>query len=437
MIQDLKKALSLEEQLILAFSQLNPDIDEINNLLAYPLDWHLVQEKADLHGVAPLIYHCLKKLQNNLTNPSNALNDLNALHSNPITDLPNNLMTRLPSNVIQFFRHAYYENLARNLSLFQELRRILQALNDAGIKVMVLKGAALAETVYGNPALRPMSDLDLLIRKEDFMKAERQLLALGYSLSAIEFPKWWAERFAGKRLYAKGNNLPIYVVEVHWHITNYIWIRSDGRQAEVDRIWNKAQIVRIAGVNTLSLSVEDLILHISIHLAIQHFNFRLIWLRDIGELIRYCQERINWQEIIDRARQLGIERPMHYTLKCSQELLKAQVPDKVLAELKPPHTNSLENRFFGWLISMSEKKMDDMKLLYQYFKIPGIGEKIRFLLGLTFPGMAYMRNRYSVPKSKLVYLYYLYRPCNILYRASLILFRLLWLLINRKLKAQR
>lgn len=428
-IEDLKWNLSLEERLILAFSQIDPDINEINHLLAHPLNWHFIQEKANLHGVVPLIYHCLKQLPNYLMTQSP--NDLmTTSSSDPVTQLPN-----IPSQVLEFFRQAYYENLARNLTLFQELKKILQVLNNQGIKVMVLKGAALAETVYGNPALRPISDLDLLIKKKDFMKAERQLVELGYTLTRIEFSKWWAERFAGERFYAKGNDLPIYV-DMHWRITNYVWIRSDGRQAEVDRIWNNAQIARIAGVNTLSLSVEDLILHTSIHLAIQHFNFRLIWLRDIGELIRHYQGRIDWQEIVDRARQLGIERPMHYSLKCSKELLKAQVPDKVLAELKPLHTNSLETRFFDWHISVSESQTDDMKLLYQYFKIPGIGEKIRFLLGLAFPGIAYMRNRYSVPKSKLVYLCYLYRPYNIFYQASLTLFRLMWMLIRKKLKAE-
>ena len=398
-------ALSLEEQLLLAFSRINPDIDEINNLLAYPLDWHFIQERASLHGLVPLIYHHLRRLH----------------------------MEVIPSWIIESFRQGYYENLARNLTLFQELNKILKALNDHGIEVIVLKGAALLETIYRNPALRPLSDLDILVKRQDLSRAERCLLDLGYSITGIEFSRWGAERFGGERLYVKGTDLPIYV-DMHWYITNYVWMYNDRRQAEANRIWSRAQIVKIAGINALSLSIEDLILHTSIHLAIQHFKFRLIWLRDIGEIIRHYQERIDWKKIVTISRQLGIERAMYYTLKYTQELLKVRVPEKVIAKFDSAQINTLETKFFNLHINSNEVEIDDTKLLYQYFKIPKISEKIKFLFGLAFPSLAYMRKRYSIPKSRLVYLYYLYRPCYIFYQASLTLFRLIRLLISKRLK---
>jgi hypothetical protein len=423
MMQHSKRDLSLEEQLISVFSRINVDVNEISRLLAHRPDWRLVEEKASHHGVAPLIYHHLNQLSKDSNNSQFTIYN-----------------SQVSSGTMEFFRHAYYENLARNLTLFQELRRILKTLDDRGIKAMVLKGAMLAETVYKNPALRPMSDVDLLIRRQDVDKAEKALLDSGYNLLTTEFSKRWAEKFGGERLYAKWSDFPIYV-DVHWYITNYVWMGSDGMEAEAERIWYRACATELLGINTVSLSPEDLILHISIHLAIQHFNFRLIWLRDIAEVVRHYQGKIDWQRIVDRARQLGIEMPMHYSLKCAQELLKAQVPDKVLAELKPVHTNRIETQFFDVHISVSERRLDVIKFLYQYFKIPGIGEKIRFLSGLAFPGVAYMRNRYCIPRSKLVYLYYIYRPWYIFYRAGVALFEFIWLISKKvrssRLKAQR
>src|ERR1700675_4628128 len=52
---------------------------------------------------------------------------------------------------------------ARNRTLFHGGRRLLATLADAGIDTLMLKGGALAATVYGDPALRPMSDLDVLV----------------------------------------------------------------------------------------------------------------------------------------------------------------------------------------------------------------------------------------------------------------------------------
>jgi len=51
--------------------------------------------------------------------------------------------------------------LARNLLLYHELPRILKVLSP--LPVIVLKGAALAATIYHRIGLRTMGDLDLLV----------------------------------------------------------------------------------------------------------------------------------------------------------------------------------------------------------------------------------------------------------------------------------
>ncbi len=56
----------------------------------------------------------------------------------------------------------------------------LAALGDAGVAVILLKGIAYTGTLYADPAERPMSDIDLLVRAADFDRAARALLRLGY-----------------------------------------------------------------------------------------------------------------------------------------------------------------------------------------------------------------------------------------------------------------
>ena len=56
----------------------------------------------------------------------------------------------------------------------------LTALAAAGVPVILLKGIAYAGTLYPDPALRPMSDIDLLVRATDFITATRTLQRLGY-----------------------------------------------------------------------------------------------------------------------------------------------------------------------------------------------------------------------------------------------------------------
>jgi hypothetical protein len=83
---------------------------------------------------------------------------------------------------------AYYHTAARNLLIYQELSHILAALattdsfsiSDFGfgisqfairnpqfaIPTVVLKGAALATTLYPSIGLRPMGDIDLLVPQD-------------------------------------------------------------------------------------------------------------------------------------------------------------------------------------------------------------------------------------------------------------------------------
>ncbi|MGC9024988.1 MAG: nucleotidyltransferase family protein, partial [Chloroflexia bacterium] len=86
----------------------------------------------------------------------------------------------LPSAAEERLRLAYLANAARNFFLLRELERALLALSIQDIPVLLLKGAALGPAVYGNPALRPMGDLDLLVRPADAPCALETLASIGY-----------------------------------------------------------------------------------------------------------------------------------------------------------------------------------------------------------------------------------------------------------------
>jgi hypothetical protein len=71
-------------------------------------------------------------------------------------------------NIAPFPERAVLFNARRltavhNLRLRHELGKAIEALQQCGIPVLALKGLVLAYTAYGDPSLRPMSDLDLLV----------------------------------------------------------------------------------------------------------------------------------------------------------------------------------------------------------------------------------------------------------------------------------
>src|SRR5512144_1163066 len=76
-------------------------------------------------------------------------------------------VAHVPAKVLHRLQEAYFLHAARNTIILEDLRAIIRILALQGIDAIVLKGACLAETVYDDIALRPMHDIDILIREED------------------------------------------------------------------------------------------------------------------------------------------------------------------------------------------------------------------------------------------------------------------------------
>ena len=117
------------------------------------LDWAKVLELAEHHGVAPVMYRALNE------RPSSA-----------------------PAEVLEQLRSRYEYTARKNLRFTAELFRILDCLEAHAIPAIPLKGPVLAETVYGDLALRDFSDLDVLIHSQDVGRAKTALRSLDYSV---------------------------------------------------------------------------------------------------------------------------------------------------------------------------------------------------------------------------------------------------------------
>ena len=91
---------------------------------------------ARLHGVAPLLHERLRATGR---------------------------LPELPAETREILGAARRLTAFENLRHYAELRRIAKALNGRGIPLIALKGLHLAELVYVEPSLRPMSDMDILV----------------------------------------------------------------------------------------------------------------------------------------------------------------------------------------------------------------------------------------------------------------------------------
>src|SRR5207245_6745343 len=106
--------------------------------------------------------------------------------------------------------------VATELLRRQETARVIEALAAHDIVPVLLKGTPLAYTVYEEPSLRPRSDTDLLIRREDTDTARRAMAELGHTATNFSDGELLFRQFELRRTDAYG---VLHAFDFHWRLS--------------------------------------------------------------------------------------------------------------------------------------------------------------------------------------------------------------------------
>jgi hypothetical protein len=224
----------------------------------------------------------------------------------------------------------YVLNAAKQKDILNEFSKVFRKLNGDGVSFIVLKGPHLAEVVYGDWALRPMGDLDILVNEEDLSTALSSLQDIGYSNRNSKAPP---QHHHLPQLLKVGS-VPI---EIHLGISS---TQAVPFTADHDGLWKRAQRVKIGGVEVLVLSFEDLLLNLSLHACQHNFRISLMHIYDISQILRQCESQINWVELVSRAHLWNATKALYITLEVARDLLGISVPDEVRKNLGPQDYNA-------------------------------------------------------------------------------------------------
>ena len=311
----------------------------------------------------------------------------------------------IPVDARNRLREAYRNCATMNTSLFFDALKVLKSLADHQLPVIALKGLSLAKNIYGDIALRPMSDIDLLVKAEDLVRAGRILLTLGYKQY---FPAWESTVKAVHHL-SPFTNKSGAIIELHWNIV----LPDSPINVDLDGLWERACLIKVDNVEVRALSPEDLFLHLCINACgnLQTGFDLFIPLCDIAGLIKTSADRIDWQIVIDRATRWGGQKCVYLMLLLVRELLGAAPPDKIMSEIKPDDYQSvffdeaLEQIFdvspLDQLIGIRIGKLSKIK------KGKGIKGKVLALLKEAFPSREYLARFYPVSVSSQKYTWFI------------------------------
>jgi hypothetical protein len=320
----------------------------------------------------------------------------------------------VPTAVQGRLRDAYLKATARNMVMLHHGGAVLNALCDRGLEVIVLKGLYLAEAVYTGIGLRTFGDVDLLLRRSDLSAALDVMRNLGYELST------WYDPDDPNRdikhvppLMKKG--API--VELHWTILE----EDEPFAIGVEGMWARSVPAEIAGASVRGLSVEDLLLHLSLHLTYQHrLAIGVRNLYDIDAVIR--RGGVDWTRLVTTAREWGAERVTWLTLRLLQEIAGTPLPCEVLERLLPVTPDlAIVEEARRQLLERGEGEVALTPDLAAFGEVRGIFGKLRLVIARVFIPRRVLGREYNVnPRSVRIYLYYFARFARLIrsYRGS-------------------
>ena len=147
----------------------------------------------------------------------------------------------LPSHVRLYLAAAYAQNRAAWLQRRHETLALLDILaREPAIPVVLLKGMALAASLYPDPALRPMNDVDLLVPSALLSQAAARLRAEGYTYEGHNH----MQRLGAAQLYqvsfTSQRTEPHLLIELH---TTFPHLSPAGEEAAIAWFWSHTDVI--------------------------------------------------------------------------------------------------------------------------------------------------------------------------------------------------
>ena len=231
---------------------------------------------------------------------------------------------RLMGRLKGTYRRTWCETQTR----LQQAAEILRLFRAAGIETLVIKGLPLAVGIYRNPTLRPMSDLDVVVRRARAVEAIRLLEAHGWKRGPTARDDDVTYHHAMQFFHPAGGE-----VDLHWQAL----MDCPGAQAEA-WFWEHAQEVQVKDVATLAPDATGLLLQTIIHGVRWNIEPPIRWIADATMILGRGREPVDWQRLLAFAVDQRLTCRLGLGLSHLAERFQQPIPATVLADLRrqPP-----------------------------------------------------------------------------------------------------
>jgi hypothetical protein len=366
-----------EDEVLLCCARTCLDQDKISRikyLVQNDIDWSYLIQTALQHGVIPLLYRSLNEA----------------------------CADSIPVNILNQLRNYFITNTLRNTYLNNKLFQLLQLFESHNISVIPYKGPVLATSVYGDIALRQFSDLDILVQKQDSLRAVDILASAGYKLqSKLSVGKEEDYLRSQYEVLFCHKDIRLFV-ELHWEIVP----RYFNFPVASLRLWDH-MTKDVSGLRTIQ--PEDMLLILCVHGA-KHLWIQLLWICDVAEIVR---KGLDWERVLNQANIMGIQRIVFLGLFLAKDLLNVTLPEKIINHIEAdPLVKILANKVKQRLFSHNNSPGIFKSSVFHLQARERLRDRIKYCVQFTIYTNPRDWEFIKLPNS-LFFLYYLIRPIRL------------------------
>ncbi len=281
--------------------------------------------------------------------------------------------------------------------------RLLAAVGErlaaAGIRTLIFKGSALAYQFYDPPYTRERCDTDMLFENREQALAAAELLTRDMDFSNYTTAE--GSLISYEKAIFKTDEVGLHhELDLHWRISNN---NIYGDSYHFDELFEQGVDTVIGGATFRTPCAVDVFviacLHRMANIA-EGKEGRLIWLYDML-LMAQTLTPDDWQRIAQRCTDKHIAHTCLMSLEAAEAAFAIPIGSGIRDQLTEASCEEdIPERF---LASSSGG------LIGNVLALPGWGLRLRSILQVLFPSLAYMRQKYAFHHPALAPYYYLVR----------------------------
>lgn len=242
---------------------------------------------------------------------------------------------------LQRMKGVYRLSWVQNQLLFRRLSEILRRFEDQGIKTVILKGGALVFGYYHDYGVRPMHDLDIMVKWDQLNVISEILGDIGWHQQHI-----CPERLQSYRRETVFENDAEQEIDIHWHLLRE-WCMPEHDAA----FWTNTTTLPMNDMSMTALNPTYSLMHLCGHGYQWSTLPSLLWIADIHKIITTASDQIEWDPLMLIASRYNLTIPLRNVLAYLADDLETSIPLSVLGQSRQaspsPQERSIHDAFSG------------------------------------------------------------------------------------------